>query len=72
MAEEKEKAVTTESVVKSQARYTGNTHFDLVEVEFVKDSSFYKKGQKDEVHPSVAEMYLEKGIISKEFKPVKR
>lgn len=67
------KPVTTEAVVldekaneelrKSQTNYKGNSHFDLVEVEFVKDGSFYKKGQKDKVHPSVAEIFKKKGLI---------
>jgi len=67
------KAVTTAAVEidkeksaeirKSQANYKGNTHFDLVKVEIVKDGSFYKKGDTDEVHPTVAEILKAKGLV---------
>jgi len=69
-----EKAVTTAAVQldekandetrKAQADYKGNTHFDLVDVEIVKDGSFYKKGDKDQVHPTVAAILKQKGLIS--------
>lgn len=68
-----EKAVTTAAVVTdekanaklraSQAAYKGNSHFDLVDIEIIKDGDFYKKGQKDSVHPTVAEILKEKGLI---------
>ena len=41
MATEEKKA-TRESIVKSQANYDGNSHFDLVKVTILKDSDFYK------------------------------
>ena len=50
-------------IVKSQADYKGNSHFDFVEVEIVKDGSFYKKGDKDKVHPSLAAILKAKGLI---------
>lgn len=68
-----EKAVTTTSVEldekanaetrKAQADYKGNSHFDLVEVEIVQDGSFYTKGQKDNVHPTIAAILKKKGLI---------
>ncbi len=68
-----ERAVTTTAIEldgaandklkKSQANYKGNTHFDTVEVEIIKDGSFYKKGQKDTVHPTLAAILKEKGLI---------
>lgn len=71
--ENKQGAITTDSIVldekanedlrKSQADYKGNSHFDLVEVEIVKDSNYYKKGQKDKVHPTVAAILKQKGLI---------
>lgn len=73
MAEDKEKAVTTAAIVqndaaneetrKSQTAYKGNSHFDLVEIEIVEDGSFYKKGQKDNVHPTVAAILKQRGLI---------
>lgn len=70
-----EKAVTTEAIKidtdkakeqrSSQMNYKGNSHFDLVEIEIEKDGSFYKKGDKDQVHPTVAEILKSKGLISK-------
>lgn len=50
-------------IVKSQADYKGKSHFDFVEVEIVKDGSFYKKGDKDKVHPSLAAILKAKGLI---------
>ena len=68
-----EKAVTTAAVVtdekanskikESQASYKGNSHFDLVEIEIVKEGSFYRVGQKDSVHPTLAAILKEKGLI---------
>ncbi len=52
-----------ESIIKSQADYKGNSHFDLVEVEIIKDGDYYKKGQKDKVHPTVAAILKAKGLI---------
>lgn len=60
---EKENKATKASIVKSQAGYKGNSHFDLVEVEILKDGDFYKKGDKDQVHPSLAAILKEKGLI---------
>jgi hypothetical protein len=67
------KKFTKDSVVKSQTNYKGNSHFDLVEIEIVKDGSFYKKGDKDKVHPTLAAILKEKGLIGDyESKVVKR
>lgn len=57
-----EKAKKSE-IVKSQSEYKGNSHFDFVEVEIIKDGSFYKKGDKDKVHPSLAAILKAKGLI---------
>jgi len=59
----KDKAVTKDSVVLAQTDYKGNSQSDLVDVEIVKDGSFYKEGQKDRVHPTVAAILKEKGLI---------
>ena len=59
----KEKAVTKDSITLAQTEYKGNSQSDLVDVEIVKDGSFYKKGQKDKVHPTVAAILKEKGLI---------
>lgn len=56
-------AMTTETLQKAQTEYTGNSHFDTVEVEIVKDGSFYKKGDKDTVHPTMAAILKAKGLI---------
>lgn len=61
MAEDKK--ATKEEIVKSQAKSKSKSQHDLVEVEIVKDTAYYKKGQKDKVHPSVAEIFKTKGII---------
>lgn len=58
-----DKAITKESVKKAQARSKSNSQHDLVDVEIIKDGSFYKKGQKDKVHPTVAEILKEKGLV---------
>jgi len=58
-----EKTLTNESVVKSQADYKGDSHFDLVEVTIIKDGSYYKKGDKDKVHPTMAAILKKKGLI---------
>jgi len=77
MAEEK--AITTKSVVLSdeqkeekntstkaaQSEYKGNHHMDKVEVTINQKTKYYKKGQKDTVHPTVALIMQEKGIIDK-------
>jgi len=60
---EEGKVMTKESLQAVQAEYTGNTHFDTVEVEIIKDGSFYKKGDKDTVHPTMALILKEKGLI---------
>lgn len=56
-------AMTTETLQKSQAEYKGNSHFDNVDVEIIKDGSFYKKGDKDSVHPTTAAILKAKGLI---------
>lgn len=61
---------TKSEIVKSQADYKGNSHFDLVEVEIIKDGSFYKKGDKDKVHPSLAAILKAKGLIGEYDKNV--
>lgn len=72
MAEAKEKATKSE-IIKSQAEYKGNSHFDLVEVTILKDGDFYKEGDKDKVHPSLAAILKKKGLIGEyENKVVKR
>jgi hypothetical protein len=60
MSDEK---VKKSEIVKSQADYKGNSHFDLVEVVIIKDGSFYTKGDKDKVHPSLAAILKAKGLI---------
>lgn len=65
MAEEKEVkkgVMTTESLQKSQAEYKGKEITDLVEVTFTEDSEYYKKGDKDEIHPATAELFKAKGL----------
>lgn len=75
---EAEKAVTTKSVMTeeqkeekntsvkaAQAAYEGNHHMDKVEVTINQKTQYYKKGQKDTVHPTVALIFEEKGIIDK-------
>jgi len=52
-----------EDIVKSQAEYKGNSHFDLVEVEIIKDGDYYKEGDKDKVHPTLAAILKAKGLI---------
>ncbi|MCY7291341.1 MAG: hypothetical protein LH615_04080 [Ferruginibacter sp.] len=66
------KKVTTESIVKSQVSYEGNSHFDYVDVTIVENGDFYKKGDKDRVHPSLAAILKEKGLIGDYEKNVKK
>lgn len=61
--EVKDKAVTKDSILLAQTEYKGSSQSDTVEVEIIKDGSFYKKGQKDTVHPTVAAILKEKGLI---------
>jgi len=63
MADEKAKAVTKDSIVLAQTEYKGNSHFDTEDVKFIKDSDFYKEGDTDTVHPTVAAIFREKGLI---------
>lgn len=58
-----EKKTTKAELVKSQSNYKGNSHFDYVDIEIVKDGDYYKKGDKDRVHPSLAEILKAKGLI---------
>lgn len=58
------KAMTKEAIVKSQAGYKGNSQSDLVEVKIIKDGSFYKKGDVDNVHPTTAAILKTKGLIA--------
>jgi len=63
----------TSEIVKSQASYKGNSHFDYVDIEITKDGSYYKKGDKDRVHPTLAAILKAKGLIGDyENKVVKR
>lgn len=66
MAEEKDKGevMTKDKITKAQTEYTGNSHFDMVDIEIVKDGDYYKKGDKDRVHPSLAAILKAKGLIS--------
>ena len=61
MANEKE--MTKAEIMKSQTEYKGNDMFELVEIEIVKDSDYYKKGDKDSVHPATAAIFKAKGLI---------
>lgn len=77
MADEKkapapEKVMTSASIVKSQAAYEGNQHSDLVEVTITKDGNYLKAGQVKRVHPTMALILKEKGLISDLGKPYKR
>ena len=67
-----DKKATKESIVKSQADYKGNSHFDYVDIEIIKDGSFYKKGDKDRVHPSLAAILKEKELIGEYENKVKK
>ncbi len=58
-----EKAITKETLIKSQAQSKSKSQQDLVEVEIIKDGDFYKKGVKDQVHPATAEIFRAKGLI---------
>lgn len=64
MPEEKVKPMSTESIVLAQTDYKGNSHFDTEEVEIIADGNYYKKGQKDTVHPSLAAILREKGLVA--------
>lgn len=56
------KPMTTEELQKTQAEYKGNDLYELVELTFTEDSTYYKKGSKDEVHPATAELFKAKGL----------
>lgn len=58
-----DKAVTKESIKKAQANSKSKSQHDLVDIEIKKDGSFYKKGDKDKVHPTVAEILKERGLL---------
>jgi len=58
-----EKKATREEIIKSQAEYKGNSYFDLEDIEIIKDSKYYKKGDKDSVHPTLAAIFRAKGLI---------
>lgn len=66
-----EKKGTKSSIVKSQAEYTGNSHFDYVDVIIIKDSDFYKKGDTDRLHPATAAIFKAKGLIGDYEKNIK-
>lgn len=63
MADTTDKAVTRESIVKSQTSYKGSSQADLEEVKFIKDTDFYKKDAIDHVHPTTAAIFRERGLI---------
>ncbi|HMK57765.1 MAG TPA: hypothetical protein VK462_01790 [Nitrososphaeraceae archaeon] len=63
---------TREGLIKSQADYKGNSHFDYVDITIIKDSDYYKKGDKDRVHPSLAAILKAKGLIGDYEKDVKK
>ena len=52
-----------DEIKKTQAKARSKSQADTVEVEFVKDTSFYKKGDKDRVHPTTAEIFKAQGYI---------
>lgn len=66
MADKEAKVLSKDELVKSQADYKGDSHFDLVEVEIIKDGDYYKKGDKDKVHPTLAALLKAKGLVSED------
>lgn len=64
MSGEKSKNGTKEALIKSQSNYTGNSHFDYVDITIITDGDFYKEGDKDRVHPSMAYILQNKGLIA--------
>jgi hypothetical protein len=62
MAEEK--SMSKADIMASQASYKGNSHFDLVKVKITKAGDFYKEGDEDIVHPTLAAILKAKGLIS--------
>lgn len=54
---------TREGIMKSQTEYKGDSHFDYVDITIIKDGDFYKRGDKDRVHPSLAAILKAKGLI---------
>ena len=66
------KRFSREEIVKSQADYKGNSHFDYVDIEIVKDGEYYKKGDKDRVHPTLAAILKKKGLIGEYENDVKK
>lgn len=65
------KKESKEAIVKSQAEYEGNSHFDLVKVTILKDGDYYKEGDVDEVHPTLAAILKAKGLIGDYEKNIK-
>ena len=70
MAEDKK--ATRAEILKSQADYKGNSHFDYVDIVIIKDSKHYAKGDKDRVHPSLAAVLKAKGLIGDYESKVKK
>ena len=65
MAEKEKTATNTkDSIVLAQTEYKGNKHSDLEDIEIIQDGSYYKKGQKDSVHPTTAAILRAKGLIN--------
>ena len=62
------KAVTNESVKLAQAEYTGESQQDTVEVKIIKANAYYKVDDTDNVHPTVAMIMQEKGLIDDSWK----
>lgn len=63
MAKEAKAITTKAAIIKSQAKSKSKSQHDTVEVEIIADGNFYKTGDKDTVHPAVAEILREKGLI---------
>jgi biopolymer transport protein ExbD len=58
-----EKAITKDNLKQAQAKSKSKSQQDLVSIEILKDGNFYRKGDKDKVHPTVAEILKVKGLI---------
>lgn len=65
---EKMDAVTTASIVSSQAEYKGNSQLDRVKVTAIEDGKHVKKGKEYNVHPTTALILEKKGLIDDSWK----
>lgn len=52
--------------VVAQAKYKGNDLRDVVKIEILEDSLYYKKGDNDVIHKATAELFKAKGLKFKE------